>query len=64
MQQQPMAKERHQRLRVRLAQIQLALGRVRTQTYDECARCEEPIAYTRLKARPETPFCLRRCQGG
>ena len=24
----------------------------------ECRRCEEPIAPSRLEARPEAPFCL------
>ncbi len=62
LQQQAMAKanrEGHQR---RLRLIESALSAIKQQRYGECRRCEEPIGYRRLKARPETPFCLD-CQG-
>ena len=29
--------------------------------YGLCRRCDEPIAYRRLKARPESPYCIA-CQ--
>ena len=62
LQQQAMAKanrEGHQR---RLKLIDSALLMIRQDRYGECRRCEEPIGYSRLKARPESPFCLD-CQG-
>ncbi len=62
LQQQAMAKanrEGHQR---RLKLIESALQAIKQQRYGECRRCEEPIGYARLKARPESPFCLA-CQG-
>ena len=63
MQQQHMAAARRQRLELQLAQIMQALSKLRAGTYGDCVRCEEPIGYPRLKARPETPFCLA-CQRG
>ena len=61
MQQQQMAKanrESHQR---RLRLVRAAMTRLEQGFYGDCQRCEEPIAYRRLKARPESPFCVR-CQ--
>jgi DnaK suppressor protein len=63
LQHQHMAAERRRRLQVQLAQIRLAISNILQGTYGECARCEEPIGYARLRARPETPFCVR-CQAG
>lgn len=62
LQQQAMAKanrEGHQR---RLKLIEAALLALKQQRYGDCRRCEEPIGYPRLKARPESPLCLD-CQG-
>lgn len=61
MQQQHMAQAGVSALERRLSQIAAALAAVASGTYGFCRRCEEPIGYQRLKARPETPFCLR-CQ--
>jgi DnaK suppressor protein len=63
LQQQHMAAARRGRLETQLAQIQQALSKLLAGTYGECVRCGEPIAYARLKVRPESPFCIR-CQGG
>jgi DnaK suppressor protein len=63
LQQQHMAAARRWRLETQLAQIQQALSKMLAGTYGECVRCGEPIGYARLKARPESPFCIR-CQGG
>jgi len=57
-QQQQMARASLQAARTRLAQVRAALQAVAEDTYGECRRCEEPIGYARLAARPETPFCL------
>lgn len=58
MQQQEMAKEQMRRSKIKLAQIKQALVAVKDETYGLCRRCEEPVGYRRLKASPETPFCL------
>lgn len=58
MQQQHMASARKSRLKTELLQVGAALGRVRGGEYGDCRRCEEPIGFARLKARPEAVFCL------
>ncbi len=58
MQQQSMAVEERRRRRVRRQQVAGALAAVEEGRYGECRRCEEPIGYRRLKARPESPFCV------
>jgi DnaK suppressor protein len=42
----------------RLRHIALALGRLADRSYGDCLGCGEIIAYARLKAYPETPYCL------
>jgi DnaK suppressor protein len=42
----------------KLRQIETALEALDKNEYGYCRGCEEPIGYRRLKARPETPFCL------
>ena len=58
MQQQEMAKEQMRRAKIKLSQIKQALAAFEDGDYGACRRCEEPIGYRRLKASPETPFCL------
>jgi len=58
LQQQKMAKEQRRRQELRLAQVKQALKVLDDGEYGSCRRCEEPIGYPRLKARPESPFCL------
>lgn len=58
MQQQRMAIEERRRREVRLQQIAGALAAVESGDYGQCRRCEEPIGYKRLKAKPESPFCM------
>jgi DnaK suppressor protein len=62
LQQQAMAKANRAGTEKRLKLIEAALLAIRQQRYGECRRCEEPIGYRRLKARPESPLCLD-CQG-
>ena len=57
-QQQHMAAATRQNHTQRLKQVALALSAVEDGSYGECRNCEEPISFSRLKARPETPFCL------
>lgn len=43
---------------LRLRQVIQALGDIERGRYGECRRCEDPIGYRRLKARPESPYCI------
>ena len=62
MQVQQMAKASERAQALRLQQVTRALRKMADDEYGYCAQCEEPIGYRRLKARPESPFCLV-CQG-
>ena len=61
-QQQKMVSANRRSMEVRLQRVEAALKHMEEGLYGECRRCEEEIAYPRLKARPEAPFCLT-CQG-
>ena len=58
LQQQAMAKEQRRRVELRLAKVKQSLTAAAAGDYGLCRRCEEPIGHARLKARPESPFCL------
>ena len=47
----------------RLRQVRAALAALAGEDYGYCRECGEAVGYRRLKARPETPFCLG-CQSG
>ncbi len=53
---------RHQ-LEIRLKQIEASLAALEAETYGICRNCKGPIAFARLDAVPEAPFCLT-CQEG
>lgn len=61
-QQQSMVKAGRRNLTRRASQVAAALAAIDRGEYGVCRRCEEPVGYARLKARPETPYCLQ-CQG-
>ena len=61
MQQQNMTKAGRRSLEARLKQIAGALAGVQTGDYGFCVRCDEPIGYPRLRARPESRLCVH-CQ--
>ncbi|MBW1762703.1 MAG: TraR/DksA C4-type zinc finger protein [Deltaproteobacteria bacterium] len=63
MQQQAMAKATRQKSQLRLTQCKVALSSFDRNEYGLCRKCEEPIGYRRLSAKPEAPFCLE-CQRG
>ena len=42
----------------KLAQARSALHRIAQGDYGECMDCGESVGFSRLAARPETPFCL------
>lgn len=58
MQQQAMAQATRRNLSTRLSQCRAALALFERDEYGECRNCAEPIAYRRLCAYPETPWCL------
>ena len=62
-QQQQMSAAGKRSIELRLQQARVALRAVEEGAYGFCRRCDEPIGYRRLTARPETPFCLA-CQSG
>lgn len=62
LQQQSMAKANKKSMELRIKKAQAALSRIADDDdYGFCRACDEPIAYLRLKARPETPYCIA-CQ--
>lgn len=63
MQQQAMAKATREKARLRLTQCKVALSAFERDEYGLCRKCEEPIGYRRLSAKPEAPFCVE-CQRG
>jgi len=60
-QQQKMASATRSELDIRLRQVLQSLGAMARGTYGSCRKCEDPIGYPRLEARPESPYCLE-CQ--
>ncbi len=58
LQQQAMARANRTGHQRRLVLIEAALLAIKQGRYGECRRCEEPIGYSRLNVRPESPFCL------
>ena len=59
-QQQQMAAANRSRNQMRLLQVEAAL-RLDEDEYGFCRICEDPIAYGRLKIRPEAALCMT-CQ--
>lgn len=62
-QQQKMVEAGRRGQEARLRLIRAGLARMDAGEYGLCAECEEPIAYRRLLARPESRLCLA-CQSG
>ncbi len=58
MQQQNMSAAARRSYDILRQQIDQALGAMERDRYGLCRRCEDPIGYARLKARPESPYCL------
>ena len=57
-QQQQMADAQRRRVQQRLGQVRAALKLSATDDYGECRRCGDDIAFARLKAKPESPYCV------
>lgn len=60
-QQQKMLEANRNAQRSRLQRVRSALSRFDEGEYGDCPGCGECIGYARLKARPESVFCLQ-CQ--
>jgi len=60
-QQQSMSAATRSQTDLRLRQVDQALGLIERGGYGLCRRCEGPIGYARLSARPESPYCVT-CQ--
>ncbi len=58
MQQQEMVKAQHRRAAVRLDRVEVLLEAWGTPLFGACRECEEPIAAGRLRARPDSLFCM------
>ena len=63
MQQEAMAKATREKAELRLGQCKRALSALDRDEYGLCRKCEEPIGYRRLSAKPEARFCVG-CQRG
>ena len=61
MQRQAIAKATREKAELRLGQCKRALSAFDRDEYGLCRKCEEPIGYRRLVAKPEAPFCVE-CQ--
>jgi len=57
-QQQKMVEANRQRQTIRLVQVKAALNAMESEEYGVCRRCEEPIGWPRLNAKPESTICL------
>lgn len=57
-QRQEMASAARRRLENRLRLVAEAVQRIENGEYGYCARCENPIGFARLKARPESRVCI------
>jgi len=60
--QQQMSRSNRATVQTRLSQVRASIAAWERGEYGNCRSCEEPIGYSRLKVRPEAPFCLE-CQG-
>lgn len=61
MQQQKMVEANRRNAETRLRMVLSARAAVTNDEYGLCQECDEPVAFRRLKARPETRYCLE-CQ--
>jgi DnaK suppressor protein len=61
MQQQGVAAASRRGHDLRLRQVRQALNLMNRGDYGLCRKCEDPIGYARLSARPESPYCIE-CQ--
>ncbi len=58
LQRQHMAKASQESRGLRLREVAVALAAIDSGDYGYCRQCGEPIGLQRLKARPETRYCI------
>jgi DnaK suppressor protein len=58
MQQQQMAQASQSQMRAQLSRVSLALVAMDEEEFGYCRSCDEPIAFARLKIRPDSPLCV------
>lgn len=63
LQAQQMVHAQQRRTKIRLEQVANALATMGNDAYGDCKRCGDLIGYRRLKARPESPFCVACADG-
>lgn len=63
LQQQQMTAANQRSAELRRDQVKAALRAMEEGEYGYCRKCDEPIGFKRLFAKPESPFCVR-CQRG
>jgi DnaK suppressor protein len=61
LQQQQMAEANRRAARLRLDMVERARVALQDGIYGVCLLCDEPIAFARLRAKPEVAVCIR-CQ--
>ncbi len=61
MQQQQMARASQTHMRAHLSRVRRALNDLDSGDFGYCQSCDEPIAFARLKIRPDSPLCVQ-CQ--
>ena len=57
-QQQKMRAANRRSSALRLQKVRAALALIERGEYGDCAECEEPIGFPRLRAQPESRLCL------
>jgi len=58
MQQQQMAVASAAHMKAHLSRVGLALTAIETGEFGYCQQCDEPIAFPRLKIKPDSPLCM------
>ena len=58
MQQQQMAAASGSHMKAHLNRVCLALAAIESGEFGYCRQCDEPIAFPRLKIRPDSPLCM------
>lgn len=48
-----------QRLKGDLAEIEMALSKIKKGTYGRCEKCKKPIEEARLEVKPSAVYCLK-----
>lgn len=51
-------------LEIKLEKIEQALKRIKKKSYETCEKCKKMIKIERLRACPETSFCIKCAEGG